>query len=379
MGEPATTPRSSHPYGVNLAGYLTGESGLGEAARLGLKAIRCAGIPHVANNVVMAELENHEVVEGQFAEANPYKFNLIWVNVDQADYFAWWKGRSYFSDRYNIGFWAWETPELPPEWLPHFRYYDEIWVPSHFVQDIISRKSPIPVVRIPHPVIKRSEESAGSGYMKELLGLPPDSFVFTFIFHFHSSFDRKNPLAAIRAFKQAFPGNENVHLVIKSAAGAGTPGLEAIRSEATGCKVHIVDATMSRPELTALFEASDCYVSLHRSEGFGLTMAEAMTFGLPVIATNYGGNTDFMSPHNSYLVDHELVHLAKDTGAYRKGWRWAEPSVAHAAELMRHVYENREEARLVGDRGRQDVLERLSPQRVGGLMRERLLMVDQTH
>jgi glycosyltransferase involved in cell wall biosynthesis len=365
-------PESSLPFGVNIAGYLTAESGLGQAARLGLHALACAGIPHAANNVPIPELQNNETIDVQFDSANPYMFNLVWVNVDQADHFAWSKGKSYFRDHYNIGFWAWETPEFPTEWLPHFQYYNEIWVPSSFVHDIISRQSPVPVVRVPHPVLPREAGPDGRLAARNALGIPEGAFVFSFVFHFHSSFERKNPLALIKAFKAAFSSEPNAYLVIKCAAGEKTSGLGMLRQAARDTNVRVVNGTMSRSQLNALFETSDCYVSLHRSEGFGLTMAEAMTYGKPVIATGYGGNTDFMKPHNSLLIDYELVRLQKDTGAYRKGWLWAEPKVEHAAELMRFIFEQRDKAAEIGERGRQEILAHFSTQAVGELMRQRL-------
>ena len=145
-----------------------------------------------------------------------------------------------------------------------------------------------------------------------------------------------------------------------------------MREAARGANVRILDEVMRRDEVDQLMADCNAYVSLHRSEGFGLTLAEAMTHGKPVIATGHGGNTDFMTADNSYLVPYRLVELARDVGPYRKDWHWAEPDVDHAAALMRHVYERRDLAREVGERGRLDVERQLDPGRVGRLIRERL-------
>jgi len=110
-------------------------------------------------------------------------------------------------------------------------------------------------------------------------------------------------------------------------------------------------------------------------KGFGLTLAEAMRSGKPVIGTAYGGNSDFMTPENSYPVKYKLIEIDRDHGPYKKGWAWADPELDHAAELMRHVYENREEAKAIGWKAREDILRLLHPRVVGDLMRQRLLTI----
>jgi glycosyltransferase involved in cell wall biosynthesis len=139
--------------------------------------------------------------------------------------------------------------------------------------------------------------------------------------------------------------------------------------------VQIMDTVVSRDEVHALYHLCDCYVSLHRSEGFGFTPAEAMSAGKPVIATGYGGNVDFMTPDNSYIVKHKLIEIDRDHGPYRRGWIWADPDLDHAAQLMRRVYENREEARAIGRKAREDVRRLLRPRVVGDLIRRRLLRI----
>src|SRR5439155_14898863 len=130
-----------------------------------------------------------------------------------------------------------------------------------------------------------------------------------------------------------------------------------------------------REELNSLYDLSDAYVSLHRAEGYGLTLLEAMRFGKPAIATAYGGNVDFMTEDNTYLVRSKMAEVRADWGPYKKGWAWAEPDLEHAAALMLDVYQNRAEAIRRGAAGRSDVLQNLGPAVVGGMMTERLARI----
>jgi glycosyltransferase involved in cell wall biosynthesis len=360
------------PFGVNLAGYLRAENGLGESARLRAEALGAAGVPCALNPVLEPDLANHEPLAAPPSPDNPYRFNLVWVNASKADDFARQVGPGYFAGRYNIGYWVWEMPEFPEDRGAAFRYYDEIWVPSRFVEACIAPRSPVPVLRIPHTIRPRRRAGVSAVTWRARAGVPEGAFLFLFVFHFHGLFERKNPLALIEAFTEAFGGGREAFLLIKTAGGLGHPGLALMREAAGAGNIGILDGVVRRHEIDALLEASDAYVSLHRSEGFGLTLVEAMARAKPVIATGYGGNTDFMTARNSYLVNHRLVELSRDTGPYRRGWRWAEPDVADAAALMRRVFERRDEARRVGERARRDVHRQLHPARIGRLVRQRL-------
>ena len=167
-------------------------------------------------------------------------------------------------------------------------------------------------------------------------------------------------------------------LLIKCSRSDSDPSSRMRLEQASrGANVKMYDAVISRPALNSLMSMCDAYVSLHRSEGFGLTLTEAMSMGKPVIATAYSGNMDFMTPSNSFPVKYRLVDIEEDYGFYTKGCEWAEPDLDHAAELMRHVYAHRDEAAEVGKRAQQDVCSRLHPQTVGRMIRERLLKVNE--
>jgi SAM-dependent methyltransferase len=224
-------------------------------------------------------------------------------------------------------------------------------------------------VRMPLAV---SEVAQASGSVSDL-GLP-DRFTFLFLFDFFSTMERKNPVGLIEAFKRAFKPGEGPQLLIKSFNGDYKPErLERVTAAAAGHPdVHVIDRYLPAAERDALFAASDCYVSLHRAEGFGLTMAEAMAMGKPVIATGYSGNVDFMSEANSWLVAHGLTHVGPEGENYPADGIWAEPDLDDAARAMREVWAGSSEARERAERGREHVLAELSPERIGAEARRRL-------
>jgi glycosyltransferase involved in cell wall biosynthesis/2-polyprenyl-3-methyl-5-hydroxy-6-metoxy-1,4-benzoquinol methylase len=358
------------PVAVNVAGYIASEKGVGEGVRSDIRCLQAAGVPVVLNNVVDSGSANCDRTFEEVSDTNPHPINLIHVNADQVREFAQHRGEKYFAGRYNIGYWAWELADFPREWETSFKYFQEVWVPSNFTMDAIARVSPIPVVRMPHCVVPAVAKTKAETNRFELAR---GKFVFLFMFDFHSFTERKNPPAVVRAFKKAFSRRDDALLVLKCSHAESAPAeLAHLKRMAENANIRFLDAVLDRSEVDALMSRCDCYVSLHRSEGFGLTLAEAMNLGKPVIGTAYSGNMDFMTPANSYLVRYKLIELDRDHGPYRKGCVWADADIDHAAELMRAVYENPDEAREIGRKGQHDVRRDFSPQAVGRMLKARL-------
>lgn len=354
--------------GINIAGYITSESGTGEGVRSNIRILSAMDIPYVLNNIASSSRQNDDHYVS-FRYDNPYPINLIHVNADQVPVFYSQKGEEYFKGKYNIGYWVWELSVFPKEWCAHFQYFNEIWTASTFCLESLSSVSPVSVVKIPHCIYIDRMKNVDRSYF----GLKADSFVFLFVFDFLSYFERKNPLAILEAFRTAFPANDDTILVLKCANSNWNPALmtEILRA-ARGLNIRIIDKYFQKDEVHALVLLSDCYVSLHRSEGFSLTLAEAMYMGKPVIATAYSGNMDFMTPGNSFPVRYKLVEIEKDAGPYKKGNVWADPDIEHAAELMSYVYYNREAAKQTGDIASLDIRARFSPSTIGKRVKERI-------
>ncbi len=273
---------------------------------------------------------------------------------------------------YRIAYWAWELETLPDEWVEVSPLIDEIWAPTEFVAKSMRAKMPVPVYNmLPGVEIGPAEEIS-----RAKLGIPQDRFVFLFMFDLHSQIHRKNPGGLIRAFRRAFSGDDRAVLLIKTSGGDLYPlDFAALQEMARGDNIILVDEMMSRAGAYGMIAMCDCFVSLHRSEGFGLGLAEAMLMGKPVIATAYSGNLDFMNQDNSMLVDFEMTEIKEDRPIYSKGNIWAEPSVEHAAFYLRHVYENREEARMRAERTMPEIRDKLSLAAAGQRMHARLQQI----
>jgi glycosyltransferase involved in cell wall biosynthesis len=342
--------------GINVAGYFDAELGIGEAARALTSAVEAAGIPHSTTTYLKTLSRQCHPFTGRASDGSAYDINVLCINADTTRQFARDVGPDFFAGRHTVGYWFWEIEQFPPAFGPAFDVVDEVWVATDFVADAVRTSGRKPVFTIPLAV---PVPAYSLDITREQLGLP-DRFTFLLIFDFLSIVDRKNPLGLIRAFMQAFGPDEGPLLLLKSINGhLRMNDLEHLRAEAAGRPdIRIVDAYYSAEEKDALLGLSDCYVSLHRSEGLGLTMAEAMALGKPVIATGYSGNLHFMTPENSYLVDYVQAAVPAGCDPYPEGATWADPNLEQAAGFMRKVFEEPAEAARRARRGQADVLGR---------------------
>jgi hypothetical protein len=361
------------PLGVNVAGFLRTGLGLGEAARLYVAALRAAGVPvrTTSVDVRMPDVAGAAIKTTDFDDLHSDEelgFNLVAVNAPELPQLHQELGDAFFEDRYTIGIWAWETDHVPSTWDASFGLVDEIWTYSRYVADVLGPVAPCPVIRMPLPIVGPTGEG---GTLPFAL---PDAFTFLFAFDFSSTLERKNPLGLIEAFTRAFAPGEGPHLVLKSFNGDfHAERLAQLQAATKGREdIHIVDEFLPEAGRAALVAACDAYVSLHRSEGFGLTLGEAMALGKPVIATGYSGNLDFMTHENSYLVRHGMTDVGSNGEHYPAQGRWAEPDLDHAAELLREVWEDRAGAAARGAQAQHDVSELFSLTAVGELALARL-------
>jgi len=375
----ATPEQASHapatpvyPKGLNIVGYLHAELGVGEAARSTIRAAQAAGIPiSLIDYRKGSPSRMNEIVSDEIPRGQKYAVNLLHVNADQVPFAVAELDRPFFKDRYNIGFWNWELPDLPADWLEAFEFLDEVWAPSSFCHEAFSRTARKPVTHIPYCI----DLDVPAGIGRAQLGLPEDGFLFLFMFDAFSIPERKNPFGLIEAYRRALPSlPKNAKLVLKMInADKETDVLRRVKNLAKETpSIVLLPQYLKRPELNALFNCADCYVSLHRSEGFGLTLAESMFLGKPVIATGWSSNTDFMTPWNSLPVKYKLTTLASDYGPYKKGNTWAEPDLDHAAECMVKVATDADLRRRIGETAKADIREHFSPAAVGAQIRKRL-------
>jgi glycosyltransferase involved in cell wall biosynthesis len=372
----ALAPNESEPT-VRVSGYLGRALGLGAAARGYAQALEAAGVAVSTATVPLDHLGLPEGLEPGYGEHgfqdvprdHPHSsFEILAINADELPEFVERMGSDYFHGL-RIGIWGWETDSIPQRWQRAYELVDEIWVYSRFMAENIGAVAPIPVIPLPPPV-----QPPAAAPQLGRLGVADDAFMFLFVFDYMSTIERKNPVGLIEAFTQAFGPGEGPKLLIKTINAPLRPlAEEAVLWAAHGrTDIHVVDRSLSASERDGLMAACDCYVSMHRSEGFGLTLAEAMAIGKPVIGTGYSGNLDFMNDGNSFLVDYELTVVGPGCEIYPADGEWAQPSVSHAAELMRGVVADREKAVAVGMRAREDIARLLSPGTTGAAMRKRL-------
>jgi glycosyltransferase involved in cell wall biosynthesis/SAM-dependent methyltransferase len=358
--------------GVNVAGYFDAVLGVGEAARQIVGAVESQNLQVAAVPLVVGDSPRDATLALAAAEPR-FSVNLICANADMVPTVAQQLGRDFFAERYSIGYWWWEVNRFPERWYGSFSYLDEVWAGSRHVADTLAEVSPVPVVRIPPPV-----DVPDPPHMSRAeLGLP-EGFLALFVFDYNSVFERKNPLAAIEAYTKAFSAADGASLVIKCINHERDPANHArlLAAAADRPDVHVVDRTVSRSHKDAMSAACDCFVSLHRSEGFGFGLAEAMWLGRPVVATGYSGNLDYMNGANSYLVDYRLVPIGADAGPYPPEATWADPDVDHAAKLLRALRTDPSAATARAERGRDEIRQAHSREAVGRAVAERLARVN---
>jgi glycosyltransferase involved in cell wall biosynthesis len=321
--------------GINLAGYFKGEFGVGQFGRLVAQAAVASGLPTSA--IVNQQTESRQDETFTVSDSNEiYPVTISAVNADQ---FSLWLNdvpREIKSHSKIIGVWAWEIESFPKSMHAAFDYVEEIWAISDFVKNAIQPHTKKSVLVFPCPIVAPQITELLD---RSAIGLGEQDQFNLFMFDYFSVFRRKNPIDLIDAHILAFPNETGPKLVIKTINGPKHPTEQERLRYAVGSRndIVVIDKYMSRGQLHSLLNECQTYISLHRSEGYGLTLAEAMSLGKPVIATGYSGNMDFMNSNNSILVPFDLVPVGEDAFPYPKDSRWAQPDIEFAANAIREL------------------------------------------
>ena len=360
--------------GVDVVGYFSAELGTGEAARLLATSLRAARF--TVSSIASKEFLSRQLHPFQTDQIAHHDTVILSVNADQLGAVRHQIGHEFFEGRHVIGMWFWEVEDFPERFDACFSMVHEVWAATEHIRGALAARSPSqPVFTMPLPLVV---PPIADGVTKSSFGLS-DRFMFLFSFDFLSVFERKNPLGVVEAFCAAFADGEGPMLLVKTINGHHRQqDLERLRWAARGrSDVLIRDGHIDPKMIGALTACCDCYVSLHRAEGLGLTMSEAMAIGKPVIATGYSGNLDFMTPSTAFLVPWTPARIGQSAAPYPPDGMWAEPDLSVAAQLMRHVVEDPPGAAAVGEAARADLAARFSPAVTGDRMRRRLEAIGQ--
>ncbi len=365
--------------GVNLVGMPLGMFGLAESMRAFVRAADVVGLPTCIGDLGVnfkPEQSDPRLLD-RIRDRLPFRASIVFANPDILH--DCWPAQLREHDRYRIGYWYWEADRLPKEWSYAFDLVEEIWVATGFVKEAVERSTTKPVIVMPAPI----ELETPPRLSKSFFGLDEGVFWFLISFDFNSFIERKNPYAAIEAFRRAFQDSDrSVGLLIKTLNGETRPAKFAALHALIDDDPRIVlqDRALPRDHVLALLNVADCYVSLHRAEGLGLGLAESMYLGKPVIGTAYSGNVDFMDAENSCLVRCSLVPVTPGDYPHSKtnDFRWAEADIEHAAYFMRRIVTDPHYRAAIAKRASSDIRTRFDPRVIGQAMYARLREVGVT-
>jgi len=304
------------------------------------------------------------------------EINIFHINGDEIQ-----KAENTFGifseDRhYNIIYPAWELPRYPKVWAEMIDKFDEVWAPSQFIYNALIDVITKPVIWMPLGCEARFRSFLGRRYF----GLPETAYIFLFTFDLTSYVKRKNPGAVLSAFSEVLRRrpHDDLHLVLKVSGSERHPeDLETLRrmTEQHPGEITIIDRRLTDNEIRNLMRNADCFISLHRSEGYGRGLAEAMYMGLPTIATGFSGNMDFMTETTSRLVHYQLVPLGQQDYPHADGQLWAEADVEHAVELMLQLVDDPAAGRALGERASRHIRQNFGYRAIGLRYRERITRI----
>lgn len=363
--------------GVNFFGSFETEDGIGRAAALNVECLKSTGMPvrdFVLSRPVALQTGNDTIIDDNLLRSLDHRINIFQFSARWVPHYFSRLAAGAMDGFYNIGYWFCEVPKIPEQWARQFQFFDEIWTASSFCQSAFARSANIPVVRIPL-YIESQEVSAR--IVARSSGVDCGPFRFLTIFNTYSDAERKNALFSLRAFVEAHGNNPSVRLTIKVSNLEHDILLSQKLSDIskTYSNIDIIAGYVPSTAIHRLYDEADAYVSLHRAEGFGLTISDAMSRGIPVIATGYSGNMEFCDASDTTLVGYELREVGHNRLRYRNDDVWAEPNMKQAIAAFRDMTLHYPAMLEKAIKARSRIRRHFSINEVGGLMSERLDLI----
>ena len=354
--------------GVNIIGFGRGELGIGEDVRMASLSLSKQEIDHCIPRLPLrlgTRQKDTSIIHFE-TKVPLYNVNLIFLPNYEMIRLAAMSGNDILERRYNVACWQWELPKFPKGLELSINLVDEIWSSTTYTAEAMRASTGKSVLVMPMAV-KLPELSRD--YTRAEFNLPEQAFVFLTVLDGNSSIIRKNPLATVNAFQQAFPpGMSGVHLLLKTTNidNASSPDWgEILLRCRNDCRITLISETLSREQVIGLQSVCDCFVSLHRAEGFGRNIAEAMLLGKPVIVSDFSGNTDFTNDSTAFMVSGKTIPVRQGQYPFAEGQHWFDVDITVAVDMMHLCVDNAAERASRAAAGQAFVATQYSPETVG--------------
>jgi glycosyltransferase involved in cell wall biosynthesis len=320
--------------GFNLIGYATSPMGLGEDLRSFAAMLNYLAIPFSVTDIP-TDVQGQVSVKWQYLTTKDYETTVFFMSPMECQKLALAHPQLFSQPQRKVGYFLWELPDFPNSYTPALKLVDHIWCPTRFVQKTFFAQSRQLTLVLPLPVVQHP--ATGRKFRKEHQ-VPPKAFVCLFMFDLHSTVARKNPHAVLRVFLEFAATHPTAYLFLKISRWQNM-GEKALAWIPQHPRIKIVKDTLQPSELTDLYQSANCYLSLHRSEGFGRTLVEALQNGLHVVSTDFSGPEDFLNKNNAQLVSWKRITVEPQEYPYLNmpSW-WADPDESSALEQLHEAF-----------------------------------------